>query len=485
MSIGETKVKSQVNYHIVPFGYYEKYEEVVNYLFNDSENWKCEQMVPQGERIIHHISNGEYNSVDDINEIGYTGIKFVLKNGKRKKYDFFNSENVIYTVTGTENKKINCRIKSIQLYLFKTQVGFLVFDIIFQDADLNTIVDGNYYFKQFQMESASKTYISYKRKISRDKFCEGEFRIKDFINSICKDFKVNTYFEDGPIKKDEFNNIICFPNNSLVYSGVYLDHAIDSPEKELELREYLFRLRRSFKASYKPSNFEFKEENLEVLQNFKNSYWGVSLEGLANIVYTTLDKVTDDFFLNSYFSGSKSKNNGCKLKNIYFYIYLLALHQRYALLNFSLKASKIKEDLNNKDVISELKREIAFYSLKSTFSDVVSITHQAKLYDMIRNSLRIGELMNELNSELEGLFTITKLIEEKEEKFKSDKIERVTMVLSVLGAIALSNDLSDSIRRIAGENGLKINFPLDSVVFLALICFGIGIGLWLNHSKKQ
>ena len=102
-----------------------------------------------------------------------------------------------------------------------------------------------------------------------------------------------------------------------------------------------------------PQEFDL-ENNPNVLRFFENSYWGISTEGLNNIVYLVDDNTTNEFMTTGY-----QKN----LQNSYYYIYILALHQRFALLNFcSRVGSRSGNNILNASVLFQVAFRISTVS---------------------------------------------------------------------------------------------------------------------------
>jgi hypothetical protein len=176
---------------------------------------------------------------------------------------------------------------------------------------------------------------------------------------------------------------------------------------------------------------------------------------------------------------------------------MLALHQRYALLNLSILASEIKLTKNSEiNIINELKEKIIMFNLRCSFRHVTNITHHSNLYKMIRKNLQIEELMAELQGELTTLSTMIemeyhnenerkKAIEEKKQNRFNMVIVLATtafvMVSTAADAWSVLNVFTDDIRgNIPSFKSLAYIIIISLIVLLGLnglISF-IKNGLW-------
>ncbi|NGY80464.1 hypothetical protein F6Y02_41600 (plasmid) [Bacillus megaterium] len=195
-------------------------------------------------------------------------------------------------------------------------------------------------------------------------------------------------------------------------------------------------MRKSFKDTYNaaPSEFEIDGHD-EILQLFENSFWGVSLEGAAHIAY--LKGNEGDIF----FKDTHAQN----VREVYFYLYILALHQHYTLQYFSTLVSRLPATLekyletkkNGQKAIENLRARMVFFTLRCSFKQVSHISHQTSLYEMFRRALRIEELMDELHLELEALASITEI----EKSRRSQRIQNIILYVTTLFVmISVTND---------------------------------------------
>lgn len=311
----------------------------------------------------------------------------------------------------------------INLFFFETRVGFLDLNVSYSaDADIDEIITANYALKKMSISTLRRADG---QELRVAEICTRLLNNADRKESIAFDAAYFEYLQD---KRN--------PSHAHVYSALFLerDLMMNGDEKredwQSELMEILFRLRRSFKESYKPAAVEFDpHENPQILQLFENSYWGISQEGLANVVYLTGDPVTNSFFDTD--AAARNKKNAAKyyplLNSTYLYIYIISLHQRYALINLANLAADLPGDYrrikpeSGEDAVSAkpglaiaLQEQIAFFKLRALFCQLGNNDHHNRLYNRICSILGIRELLDELEQETSAIKALMDNIEIKQ-----------------------------------------------------------------------
>ncbi|MGE5423043.1 MAG: hypothetical protein ACM3QW_07250 [Ignavibacteriales bacterium] len=407
----------QINRIIIPFTYDQDFQQACStYLEAESSGkamWKVKDFSLSG--LFQHICGLISSEETDVS----VGRRFVLDQTGRAYYGLPHKTNTIFTL-GLKKKTIALTIPAVQVVLFKSGVGFVVVELGYkEDAEIEDVIDGNYFFKSFHRSDLEMSFI---KTIAKDESAEVRITPSQLILNFINHLNVLDFFNDKDSKAG--NSIV--GAHALVYSGILFDRFFSNlTEYEEQLKQYLFWMRRSFKESYKPAPGEFSlDNNPEVLQLFQNSYWGISVEGLANIAYLVDDDETNQFFSGNYYGN---------LENTYFFMYLLALHQRYTLLKFIKEAALLPYPLDRKisykeaqdlnEQIYRLRKKIAYFVLRSTFYQVSNITHHNKLYKQIQQSLGITDLQNELELELQMLASINS-IEEQIRRDRKDEREK-------------------------------------------------------------
>ncbi|MGD6776353.1 hypothetical protein [Sutcliffiella horikoshii] len=480
------KAAKQIINFVIPFSFGEPYQNAYKDL-DDSVLWS-EIESSQRENIMEHIDLLVRRNKDSV-EPETIGRSFTLSQVGRKKYGLEKNEPSLYTykyhnmVKGHESFLFS--IPSIRIFLFETQIGFLVYSIKFDDnLTVKKIIEHCYYLKNFSKHYGGSYYrpklvdtvysfleeknIHVDKSIVRPKmkygktaqgiikeFCEidtsndysilnsneieelnnkeVEVQLGLLAKNLVNPFKPETFFHEYEKEGGKY------PSYALIYTALTLDQQFikteDGDVREAFIKDCLFRMRRSFKGSYKPCARDLRLEGTEeVFQAFENSYWGFSLEGLANLSYLTEDKDTNSFFDSNYYGN---------LERSYFYLYVIALHQRYALINLSKEATllpltitDLMEDKENK--IDRLREKIAYFNLRSAFRHVSHISHQDIIYEHIHRSLHIDDFMEKIESEVESIGSLADLQKDARYK-KSEKLylglTTIFVVMSTISAV--------------------------------------------------
>lgn len=476
--ISEQIISYQLNKLIVPFSYNKDYSLMLNKLCKQNENssyWHDEDL--DTDRLFHHISklihfNDEWEET--------IGRRFVITDEGRAKLELPTKDQLVYLIHKRKKPEYYylC-IKQVELFLFETQVGFIAYELEHldnpqdneagypyqhlkkvPDLSVDTIINANYFAKSFKRKNDLDTYY-YEKKGTNQK----GFRLASITSKIIDDFDVDSFFEHEA--KSNENTA----SNALVYSALVLGKPFiregDSQEK---LGKYLYYMRRAFKPSYKPAPREFElEKNPNIMQFFANSYWGISMEGLTNIVYLIEDDdVTNNFMLSGYTHN---------LENAYFYIYILALNQRYTLLRFF---GQVGSPTGNNIIKS--RQHIARFWLRSLFRQVSNVDHQDHLYKRIHKVLGIEDLLEELHSEL-GLLADLSLIQEQQQE--SIFQGRVMILSTIFVGISTAQSVWTMYTYYKG-NLFPILFSWHFwLFFAALFIIIMGTGIWGYKVFKQ
>lgn len=363
------------------------------------------------------------------------------------------------------NNKNIAKINNIELYLFKTGVGFYRFSVTYlEDLDIEGVIARNNelksiahnldeivintevaieYLDEHVSDSDSnyitaidytnkKTSINLSKKdlvgidIEQEvKITYGENKkkfirysrlakldIRDFINNELQDIPDLDYFNQYTYDQGKKQMV----SKANVFVSCLLDSKVES---ELDVSDMTFMLSRGYKGSYKK---KMDVENSSFFSTFDNSFWSVSREGIANLAWLVEDETTNTFFMGTYLD---------RLEN-YFFLYIIALHQYYGLIkvaqDISMLPSSIEDysdDSCNYNRLKSIYNEINFIYLKCIYHEVTHISHQAQVYEKIFNMLGIESLLTEINFEMDRLTNIVDQIRDNKriEMYQKQEIE--------------------------------------------------------------
>lgn len=441
-------IQQQLTYLIFPFTFEKEYQEVTKI-----PNF-AEKKVSK-DNVFDHVAKLITSQTDVEGRIGKA---FVLPKNKRKPVGLPNFDQVL-TLT-TKGDEYLFKIDEINLYLFETQVGFLTYQVSILDKDperppsIQRYIESTYHLKRFY-------YSSYKLSST-----DGEVFLENVTTQLLDSLTIESYFE----KQDRAHHSISF---SAVLLGTLKE------EEEKRIPEYLFQMRKSFTDSYLPSKYDLDiDNNSSIFQPFGNSIWGVSMEAISNIAFLTGEDKTDKFFQNGFF------NN---LERTYFYLYLLALQQKYTLLKLSVAAGSLHEQISEltlakqSETVNLFKERVIRFLVRSNYKQVSYVTHHADLYKTIRSQLGIDDLLEEINSEVEALSSFIDIKEERENRKKETRMNNLIqfITLAFLPITVLTGIFG---MNIPPFTGMKTNLPfIITLIFSYLISGGL---LYLFRKSK-
>ncbi len=232
-------------------------------------------------------------------------------------------------------------------------------------------------FKKLEQgDEGSKEESIKGKEISVEELINGEeISMEELINSFVPK---NVVSKDAALHADRF----------LTYSFIKTSIKENDIFSEVDYRD-LIRLSRAESDHYLPN---YKEENPEengIINTYENIAFSLSGEGTACWVKP---KESQDFLEDKF----KQQYN-----TIYLQMYLLALHQRYALVNLSIELGKKignsrEENARNVEEIKELRHDVANFYLWAYYQQPAVKTRHQKFYSVLHKVLGNDALLNEV-----------------------------------------------------------------------------------------
>lgn len=490
------KVLDSRSYQIVPFMFEGNINKIVDIYNKDKEmqrNWFRPQKT-SAEYLLTYVNNLISN---DDKENGSIGIVFQLdmrkhnyerlgipRSSKGEKILYYNSNKYSFTYN------------FIKIYLFESNVGFLVYSLDFGDKADN-IINGNSAFKKYNHSRANESYediiksrkdkIEYeenKRKVNKDaisyqrKELEKLEEYEETLKSAKRSNLVKELIETlGIDVKSFFTN-----SNEPDYSHMLTYLRLPKEVAKENIERYLFQLKGGVTDSCKPTLKDLDLDNADGnIHLYDNYWWGASIECVTCISKDTEDEKSNGF--NTSFGGT--------IQDVYLYIYIIMLHMRYGLLKYIIEASNISKEVtevvNNKEEVEKLnllQKKIIQFDFRGIFNEISNMSAHIQISDMIREKLRIESLNNELQSQIENLSRLTDIYTEKIENKHKSRIEIIFQSLAVvLAGLALSTYVRDSVESILGVCSREFDKIYLLIPVLPLL--GVDIALLLVNRYKN
>lgn len=387
---------------------------------------------------------------------------YVLNSNIRDCFSLPKNVNGRIDIVKRDNATSQFYIPSVYLHIFETGIGFIEFQCEALKMEDNDFLALNYFITELK---SNKNKLQFTKNISRDEKETIVTSIKEIISLLIETIEGAAFFSENSYNPHDYKPVL--------FSYVLL------PDKPNNIPELLYLGSNIYKSSYK-----YNKSKQDYYQPFDNSYWGSSFQGAINISYLTNDNTTNDFFLNT-FPGS--------LKNHYFFLFLLALNQKFTMLKHTGDINKLMfYDLENADQLLQLKKEIDItinkisrFNTRSYFCNVSFITQINQFYGLIQNKFLIDNLYRELNSKVENLKLLSdryynqyeiSLHKQNEKRELHKQIHQikvtiyVNIITQIVGGLSIFKLLWD-ILVLVTKNSLEFNvyFIISAVVFVLFI----------------
>lgn len=407
--------------------------------------------------------NGGKSKIADCYQLNVNCRKYFSLPSKR-------TEPLTFLTRQNNDENFEVLLTDIRLYLFESLIGFVEVECEYAHDTVDAYLDLNYFICETKSE---KNKFVYHQKIwdpetRTSSFVDVEFSMKDLLDKIL----VSISKESDSIK---FSYQKVKP---IIYSHLLLSKAPDNTD------ELLHHLAKNYKQSYK---FDSSCAKIETYHPFENSYWTASLNGAVNVSFLTDDNTTNDFFENNFY---------WKTRNTYFYLFINALHQRYAVIKIMGKIGGLDRLSNDYYVMEEelkmaRKYEAEAISLKfrAFFLLPSTIDHINEYYDMVYDAFQVGQLYYNFNTEVKNLQNIcgqyVTRIKERDEKIKKRRNAKIEIFVSIFSAlvaeVTLFNDSWELFEKMLGHS---LSFWSPAILILLGTLLSPLFVIILNVMKK-
>jgi hypothetical protein len=453
---------------VIPFHFECSYQDALSRI-NETGSWNVGQIDPHD--LFLHIKKLVSDAEESI------GRYYSLSDAFRSQENFPGKKDTIIELCkeqpegqGSSAFFIRLVVSALHLFLFETGVGIFVVDVKYVDpVNICVVARANFYLKKIgdkKNDSLSYAYMSEGNRIVKE-----EFPMVSFISATVSSFGDYSFFESGN----------AFLRHCYVFSYFILD--LVGKEKESRndfISTSLFRLSKGVHCNLYPPADQFNTKNYPSIISFVDHIiWGIAQEGVSCIGYITHDEQSDHF-LRKYFPK--------RVQDSYFYLYILAMVQRFSLISLAQKTSKILtkfqqpiQNLKHYDpalqLIYELQEDIPLYGLRVNFSQVSHNSHSTLFYEELKSVLRIEQLHSELDTEVKNIGSVIALYEQKKQKIFELRIAVVAIVFALISV------LSDGLGFFSIMGWFEAEFPVCSLSRLIFIVVILLYFVWLLLKK--
>ena len=332
-------------------------------------------------------------------------------------------------------EQFTVKIYQIKILYFNTGFGFIIYKADHEDDTVDTVIN-----KSFALLRA---FVSNRKSGKQVRFFvpgvsengsneseDKEINIVDITNRLLE--------LKGRRNKTELFPISC-KNQCYVYHRIQLAE----PLAEEEVMRDLLLLRKGFHGS-----FIAHEEDENSIYDFvwkqnKNLYWGGSMKGLVSLSFCMPGE-------NNYFVTKPYVNN---VRNHYFLLYMILLHQRQVLLYYNYLAVK---EQNHMKKLEKIKKELIRFRINFAYKTVSDEASYQKLYDGMYECLSLDNL----NSDIQDV--IDRVTEYQD--FSNEK--GMNRALALIGMFSIFSAFADGI---AFADRLKAGIKFTGIYLVVLI----------------
>lgn len=419
------------SFFIIPF-YYSGKKAFENYL---GENWYKEQSHNYWF-LAKHI-----DAYDKRNERIFT--YYTLKAAAYQNYGLPKAGENIRIVSDLISDKLpeqyKLKISRIRILYFNTGFGFLIYQINHVEDDIETITNKSFALLHAFVENRKsgrqvKLFALMPSENSGEPE-ERELSILAVSNQLLT--------SEGRKSKIELFPISC-KNQCYVYHRILLSGPVAENEENHLERDLLY-LRNGFHRS-----FEINEEEENDIFSFswkqgRNMYWSGSMKGVVSLSFCIPGE-------NNYFVTEQYTKN---VRNYYFLLYMILLHQRQVLLHYNYLAVKDQNDMKK---LEQIKKELIRFWINFAYKTVSDEASYQKFYHGMYQCL----YLDSLNSDIQDV--IDRVTEYQD--FANEK--GMNRALALIAMFGIFSALSDGIG-FADRIGQKIAFTALHWLIIAFI----------------
>lgn len=287
---------------------------------------------------------------------------------------------------------------------FESGIGFLAMDVQIPENEIHQATDISFcvsnIFTNEHDNSAKTNNLQFE-------YSNGETRIAFSI----KNSLMQLVFGSG-----DGNGIKLFPSSPrkrlFVFHSVCLDDSIENPQK------VLYCLSNALHSNVK---YDSEADNGSIISSFAGQRWYLCTNGVTSLAI--VDNDSKEFVITSF-----RKN----VFNDYFYIYMLALHEREMLLEYNSKAVRFRDKPQE---LLKLKKSLLDMQIMYTFNTISIEPSYQKYYENLENVFNLSKLETDIND----------VISNVESHINDRKDRKVNTLLTALSILAVFSILTDGI----------------------------------------
>lgn len=332
---------------------------------------------------------------------GTIGQIYALADAVRRELDIPDARTEVFLHCRGRKEALPLRLGQIRLVLFHTGIGFLELGVTCCSQRPEDLLDLNYFLCEVK---GGQNELCYHKRTGKDTSEEIRFHCLDLVRKLTASLGEVDDFDTDP-------GLRYVNNKPLAFTFLLMDRM---PE---DVGRMMFNLRTNFKASYQAPQEQYDLRTARnIFHPFENIYWGVSLNAVVCCAALSGVPGTDHFFRTTF------PNN---LRESYLYLYLLRLHQRYAIQDFQRQFAYISAGEREQEQIydayakaSALRERCAVFKLQCMFREPASVEHINEYDRFLAENLQIHESFSDFE---DGIRQMEALLNGYREKIDAER----------------------------------------------------------------
>lgn len=364
--------------------------------------------------------------------------------------------------------------QAVQLALFKVGVGFLILRSQPLSCCLNQWLNFLHYFRFVKGQrdvALAAQKDEWNPNINRTE-------LKAFIPETAKSTKADRFLLEALIQswlniavldnESQWYEDVFVPGQLIPFSGIYVNQF-----SEEETPHLLYRLQNFFHEAQgeHPSGRDLQSDCQPWMPYAERMWWIFSLEGSS---FVAIDPPEADFFRQTLPD---------HLHQQYFLLFLLALHQRFALMSLSAQVAEswVTDDDTRLQHFQEIRDRLLLFTARGYFAQVMQREHHHRCYRQWQEVFQLDILYREVNEEVREMHEYAQIRQ-------NQRLEKTIQVVGVAvgaGGIAASS-MSAYIQQPVTLKPTGTIHPgfLAAVLSLAIAAIAGGFTWWILDAVK-
>ena len=339
-------------------------------------------------------------------------------------------------------------IRKVELYSFTTGISFLVVRIEYGgDESLDHMVDLSGHLSNNLAKEKKESHWVYVNGITGD-----NLDIREAVISLVENSTMN-----GADRLLWFNSSTNEKCNS--FHRIVLEH------KEDGFKDNLCRLAKGTGTS-SPG----RDKWMNYYAADKDRRWAVDTNGVASLTLLTDGKTTND---NRYFLSNTYQDN---LIQNYFPVYLLALHEREAFLDFNHLAVSNWNDLGK---LRKLRKKLLLFSTWSASNTISTESNYQRFYRELHKELSLKSLEQDVAQ-------VVAQVDEYEERRADKRMNGLLAGIGVLTLFSVLVDGTDFIEKLQGQGTENVDmWDIGHLLFYGIIVGIIVFVILIGYMRRK